>query len=808
VRSSDNKIDFAKLGSELLSNATSLLYDWLPGGKVVGHEFECGNLSGIAGRSLRVNINTGKWADFSSDSKGGDLISLYAAIHRISQVDAAKKLGGQPQPSMANDTATKNGANGNGHAHGPSSGSDAPVLIPPPKGTKRPNFTHRKLGEPTGVWTYRDGSGAVLYFVARYQEADGSKQFFPFSWSSAGKWVMKAWPEPRPLYGLDALVHYPDRPVIVVEGEKAAEAAAKICGTTYVVVTWQGGSKAWKKTDFTPLHGRKVLLWPDADATGVQAMADIAGVLLAPCVEVKVLNVGTTNFGHDAADHFDVGMDWPKFKVWAKAIVRLIEPIQISARTSAEPAAGKQDQPPDSINRIQNKAKEIEVLPAAQAPPQISIEVKHPDDPEEQPVSLHAAWERMGLAMTQKQGPIVNIDNVMRILQEWPAFKGKVWFDDFRQRTMTSKDGKQRPWQDVDDIDLCVYLQRHLGIPKMQPRIAQAAVDCFAFQNKRDEPKDWMETLKWDGSKRIDHFFAQAFGAEDNEYTTAASKNWWIAMVARVYRPGCKFDNMVVLEGNQGKFKSTALGIIGGEWFMESSETLGTKDFLQSLNGKLLIEIAELDSFSKADVKTIKKTISCQIDTYRASFGRRAQDFARRCVFVGSTNEDEYLEDPTGGRRFWPIKTGDIDLDMIREHRNQLFAEAVHRFKLQEQWWIMPKLAAQEQESRRRSDAWEDLVLPWLSGREKVRLNDVATGCFKIDAADFDKRTQMRLGAVMRSLGWERRTARLGTKLDKVWVRGPKADAYVATPDMPLTNQDSLFSRPAGVRNYAPGAEQ
>lgn len=759
-----------------------MLFDWLPGGRVVGNEFECGNLSGVAGRSLRVNLRSGKWADFSSNEKGGDLISLYAAIKGISQIEAYRQLGGaSPKASVPN---------GNGHHHHPPSESDAASLVPPPKGTKKPDFVHRRHGSATKVWAYRDGTGAVLYFIARYDGPE-RKQFIPWSWRSDGKWVNKAWPEPRPLYGLELLAAHPERAVMVVEGEKAADAARSIAGHVYNVVTWQGGSLAWKKTDLTPLYGKKILLWPDADEPGVEAMYRVGMFLVEHCVEIKQINPAPEQGGWDAADALAAGMDWQKFKAWAGPRAE-IRKVTMPEQTVKKPAAKRSD---------------VEVLPARGDAPELHIQVTNTNEPAAAPVSLHAAWENMGLAMTQKSGPIINVDNVVRILEGWPALKDVVWFDEFHQRVLTNKDndGKIREWRDVDDIDLTVYLQRELGLPKMTEKVVRSAVELYSFRHTRNEPRDWMEKLIWDRSPRIDHFFAQALGADDSEYTLAASRNFWLAMIARVYRPGCKFDNMVVLEGHQGKFKSSALNLIGGEWFMEATETIGTKDFLQSLNGKLLVEIAELDGFSKADVRTIKKTISCRVDTYRASFGRRATDFKRRCVFVGTTNEDEYLEDSTGGRRFWPIKIGNIDLALIVEHRDQLFAEAVARFKAGEEWWQMPAVAAEEQEARRRGDAWEDLVLPYLSGKEKVRLAEVALdSALKIDAAHFDKRSQMRLGAVMRALGWERKLSRSGSKVEKVWFR---TDRAVTAPEAPKPAQGELFSRPAGVKNYAPGAE-
>lgn len=778
--------DFSRLGSDLLLNATSLLYDWLPSGKIVGSEFECGNLSGVPGRSLRINIRTGKWADFSADIKGGDLISLYAAIKGIKQIEAYRELGGTSPSSSVNS--------GNGRDHSPPPMREIASLVEPPG--RCPSFKHKRHGDPVDVWDYTDSVGRLLYHIARYFTPEG-KQFIPWSYRADGKWVNKAWPEPRPLYGLHNLAANPGRAVLIVEGEKAADAAQLIVGDVYAVVTWQGGTQAFKKTDFTPIHGRKILMWPDADNShvakadnqareagvkigdvlpyayqpGPLAMRALAETLLPSVSEIKMLNVSDVVVdGWDAADAVLEGMSWAEFKTWAPGRAsRIIMPVM---------------QPPGAT---------------PPSPKPVSADATN-----DGPLSLHVVWESIGLSMTKNGGPSINANNVVKILNSWEPLKGVLWFDEFHQRILTTRDGSRREWRDVDDIDLMVYIQDKLGLPKMSLTVVQNAVALSAWNNRRNEAKDWMESLVWDKSPRIDHFFEQGFGATESEYISAASRNWWIGMAARIYQPGCKFDNMVVLEGKQGKLKSTALDLIGGQWFMEATETLGHKDFLQSLSGKLLVEIAELDSFSKADIRTIKKTISCRVDTYRSSYGRRSQDYPRQCVFVGTTNEDEYLEDSTGGRRFWPVKIGRVDLNLIKEHREQLFAEAVYRFKAGENWWVMPKTAHSEQESRRRVDAWEDVVSMWLSGREdRQRLSDIAEGALGVKPGDFDKRSQLRLGAVMRSLGWDRRTEWQGTRAEKRWSRGSDASSLSSGSSV---GQRSIFEQSRNIRNEAPGA--
>ena len=152
----------------------------------------------------------------------------------------------------------------------------------------------------------------------------------------------------------------------------------------------------------------------------------------------------------------------------------------------------------------------------------------------------------------------------------------------------------------------------------------------------KNEPKDWLAYLKWDGKERIDKFFSKYLGAISSGYSAAVARNFWVGMVARVYRPGCQLDNMVILEGKQGIYKSKALEAIGGKWYMEASEEITSKDFFVALAGKLIIEIADLDSFSRADTNRIKKVITRRVDRYRQPYGRASQDHPCQLYFLSA----------------------------------------------------------------------------------------------------------------------------------------------------------------------------
>jgi len=196
-----------------------------------------------------------------------------------------------------------------------------------------------------------------------------------------------------------------------------------------------------------------------------------------------------------------------------------------------------------------------------------------------------------------------------------------------------------------------------------------------------------------------------------------------IGAVARVMQPGCKMDNMLVLEGPQGSLKSSALATLGGPWYAEVNESVQSKDFHMALQGKMIIEIAELDSFSKAETTRIKQVITCQSDRYRKPYGHFAEDHPRTCVFVGSTNEDQYLSDHTGGRRFWPVACGKINIKYLEKNRDQLFAEAVREYEVGTPWWAIPENEARAaQDKRRRVDPWEDTVQDYA----KIQSGDVS----------------------------------------------------------------------------------
>ena len=729
-------IDFPALARALLAQAPSLVASWLPGGRVQGREYVCGSLRGNVGDSFKVNLDTGKWADFASTDKGGDLCSLYAAVEGISQGVAARALASRlglapdasPAPSKPTDL------------------SKPADLSPeqPPDGQTPPDLRHVKHGAPTATYPYCDSAGRLMFYVARYDGPEG-KAFAPWTWRG-GKWQARGWPPPRPLYGLELLAAAPDAPVLVVEGEKAAEAARRLLGGAYAVVTWPNGAASVKRADWAPLAGRHVLIWPDADAPGKVAGAAVAEAVLATAASVKVIDPDDQRNGWDAADAEAEGWTYEQTVAWARPRARLVAP------------------PAQVLVRLPND------------PPPVAFPIPADAVDGNVPTSLYNLWERYGLTLSMTGSPIMNSDNVLRLLEQHPPFADLLWFDTFHQRHFTRGDGgRPRGWADTDTIRLMIRLQRELGLRRIGKDAVWDAVSDYAERHLRDEPRDWLATLAWDGVPRIDTCFRDRFGAADDAYTRAVSRNFWLGLAARVFLPGCKLDTMVVFEGKQGHFKSTALEVIGGPWYAETGESVTSKDFFLVLSGKLLVEIAELDSISRVEVTRIKQALSCRIDRYRAPYGRTAADHPRRSVLVGTTNEDAYLRDPTGGRRFWPVRIGRIDLEGLAADRDACFAEAAARCETGERWYLVPLPAAEAaQEARRHGDAWEGIIGDWLHGqtpRDMVTMAEVAVEALKLDVARLGYTEQRRIGAALRALGYERKVYRDGERLYRGWER-------------------------------------
>jgi predicted P-loop ATPase len=235
-----------------------------------------------------------------------------------------------------------------------------------------------------------------------------------------------------------------------------------------------------------------------------------------------------------------------------------------------------------------------------------------------------------------------------------------------------------------------------------------------------------------------------------------------ISLIARVFDPGCKVDYMPILEGPQGSGKSTACRVLGGEYFSDTMPELSEgKDVSQHLRGKWLIEIGEMHAMSRVESAHLKAFITRQEERYRPSFGRFEVFEPRQCVFIGTTNKQTYLRDETGGRRFWPVKVGEIDVNGLAADREQLLAEAVHLFHERRPWWpdadFELRFIKPEQEARYQGDeAWEEAIGEFLRTETKVTVGDVATKALRSETQRVGTAETRRITDAMTRLGWIR----------------------------------------------------
>ncbi|RON06232.1 VapE domain-containing protein [Pseudomonas brassicacearum] len=402
------------------------------------------------------------------------------------------------------------------------------------------------------------------------------------------------------------------------------------------------------------------------------------------------------------------------------------------------------------------------------------------------------------LAMLHTRPSGAALAGILSAREDWST---AVHFDEFAQRVVVEKElpggGSLGPWTDNHDMMLGAWCASILGVT-LPISIISDGVMTLARQRSRHPVRDYLKGLAWDGVPRLSKWLIECAGADDDAYHRAVAAKTLIGAAARVLQPGSKMDTALVLEGPQGLKKSSLIRALVPDvgWFAENlgSDDLASKDAMLGLQGRWVVELAELSGLRRSEVNTIKSFLARRVDTYRAPYGRRTEEHPRQAIFIGSVNPDAdgaYLRDSTGGRRFWPVACKKIDVELLISNRDQLWAEAVARFNDGEPWWLSHDLetaATVVQAERLETNPWSEHVarhidylepsdrgLPWTNKRA-VPLEDLTSGeVFKAsqgrDPNGRDMADLKLIAGALKELGWSSGLIRRHGRRIRGWKR-------------------------------------
>ncbi len=584
------------------------------------------------------------------------------------------------------------------------------------------SIVHPSLGVPAAVYKYASG------VVCRWDNPQG-KEIRPAVPDGRGGWQWRALPDPRPLYGLDDLTARPAAQVLIVEGEKCADAAMLVV-PGLVSVTWSGGGRAVHKTDWKPLAGRRVVIWPDNDEPGAETAVAVAEQCWqAGAVGVKIIRrPGAEQAeGWDIADAVSEGWDAPRIIAWLKprAVEFTAEMVKSwRQKRVSVPQIGRTDNVvairPEITIPSEAWRNNLVLNEDGVAKPRLNQNFKwmlrcHPD------TAGLFAWNEIAEAVFLTRNP--------------------AWSED-------TTSPMPRRLRDTDIFETTTFLERR-GLGPRKTETADTIYDVASF-NRYNPVRDYLTGLKWDGVPRlqggmwegdtIEPLSVEYLGAPSDPIYATFMVKWHIAAVARIMRPGCQVDNMIVLESPQGRRKSsyvrTMATVAGIEYFCDDVGDITNKDSIIRLHGCWLVEIAELASLRRSDTETSKAWITRRSDRYRPPYEREVKDVPRHFVLAASVNPSGYgyLKDPTGNRRFWPVPIRDIHVERVARDRDQIWAESMRLYETRTQWWATRDDEQRIDEltgDRRTEDPWQDRIHVLLAQPEQKHA--LANGGMGID---------------------------------------------------------------------------
>lgn len=669
-------------------------------------------------------------------------------------------------------------------------------IVPVPDDAPEPDFNHYKHGEPhpAHVFAYRDwskrnqdGSAALLFYSCRFK-SDKGEVALPLAFChhvddpDVRRWHWTSLPEPRPLFTPDEF--RPGMRKLICGTERAALDAGLLLCEQFNVAAWTHGARSVKKADWSLFGpGDEVVIWPDCNCEREPVNKEEAAAGVKP--ESKPYLPAIKQPGIAAAE----------------TIAQILQARGCSVTIVDIPAPGEK---PDGWNMSIALDLESAAWGKDATLKFIETHLRAPLPLGERGIStanLAAAGEwKQHLFL--RDGMIRECrENVYQILMHHPDWEGCIGMDEFANAIKIMRDtpiGQKagQLWDEDQDFKLGLWMAENLRLFVKSENVLAAGVRATAMENRFHPVRDWLDRLAWDGVPRLAGWLGEYAGVRETEYTALVGMLFMIGMVARIYRPGCKMDTALILEGLQGEGKSSIARALAGEWFSDTTFVMGDKDSFLALRGRWAYELAELDSFNRSESTRAKAFISSSTDSYRAPYDRTTKDWPRQCVFIGTTNQYEYFKDSSGNRRYWPVMCSDaLNVEGLKAVREQLFAEAVYEFRESARWkfenggpWWPTKdeqqrLFTPEQEMREVSDPWDVAIHHWLmNGTEReVTALDILVGALKMEVSKIDgaRQATMRVGTCMRKLGWPKRRRTSGAR---EWYYERPASASVPAP--------------------------
>jgi predicted P-loop ATPase len=380
------------------------------------------------------------------------------------------------------------------------------------------------------------------------------------------------------------------------------------------------------------------------------------------------------------------------------------------------------------------------------------------------------AWK--GKLGQSKQGYKKNMTNLMMFLKNVKDLGNTIRWNELAQRA----EWNGQPLEDGHLIDVRLILEAN----GFEPTVGDVlpAVMRHAKENAFHPVRDYLRSLKWDGTKRLDHWMQLTLGAPNTPFVQAVGRKTLIAATARAFKPGCKVDTVLVLEGPQGLRKSTAIATLFGEDHTAESVNLFDQHnkMVMSMMGAWCVELAEFIAIARKDQNTVKGMLSMRSDRVVLPYAKMASDHPRQCIFFGTINPGEggYLTDSTGNRRYWPVAVTKADIELLIDRRDQIWAEAYRAFQTGEAWWLSETeeaLAAAEVCEREEYDVWADILADKLAGIISVT-PAAALEQLNIPHERKDRKAEQRVSKALKSIGFALTFAKNAQrKTYRLWVR-------------------------------------